>query len=91
MNMEIQWEEEYAIIHMDFEYYDYPSLVEAAKEFTDSCFVGIKGAEDKQSIFIRLEIKESDGNLRDIVFSYLNYVLGIVHGKMSNFENLQTI
>ncbi|MFP4111861.1 MAG: hypothetical protein ACLFUO_02595 [Candidatus Woesearchaeota archaeon] len=82
--MEIKFEKNSAEFEMDFNFYDYPSIIEAAKEFTESCYVAIKGADDGNSLFIRIEPKKSSDEVRDAVFSFFNYTLGIMTRKIKN-------
>ena len=86
--MEIKFDKTSAEFELNFNFYDYPSILEAAKEFTDSCWVSIKGGDDGNFLYIRIEPKELDKNpedtVREAVFSFFNYILGIMNRKMKN-------
>lgn len=82
--MEIEFEKNSASFELNFNFYDYPSIIEAAKEFTDSCWITIKGAEGGESLFIRIEPKDSKNDVKEAVYSFFNYILGIMNRKMKN-------
>jgi hypothetical protein len=82
--MEIKIDNNVAEFEIDFNFYDYPSILEAAKEFTDSCWVTIIGAEDGNSLMIRIEPKDSENKARDAVYSFFNYTLGIMNRKIKS-------
>jgi len=84
--MEIEFNNNVAEFELNFNFYDYPSIIEAAKEFIETSWISIKGADDGNSFFIRIEPKNPKENVRDAAFSFLNYVLGIMHGKIKNIK-----
>ena len=82
--MDIRFEENAAEFELDFSFYDYPTIVEAANEFTDSCYVAFAGAKSGKYISVRIEPQDEDINVRDAVYSFFNYMLGITNGKIKN-------
>lgn len=71
------------VLEMDFLYYDLPSLIEAGNEFLDSCWFAMMPKDD-DTLLIRIEPKDETMTAHDAVYSFLNYTLGIVTGKMKD-------
>ncbi|MFP4656297.1 MAG: hypothetical protein ACLFNK_01840 [Candidatus Woesearchaeota archaeon] len=85
--MDIRFDGNVAEFELDFSFYDYPTIVEAAGEFTESCYVAFKGDVDGKYISVRIEPKDEDIPVRDAVFSFFNYMLGITNGKIKSVVN----
>ncbi len=88
IDMEINFNDNVAEFELNFNYYDFPSIIEAAKEFTEYCWLSIKGSEDYNSLYIRIEPKDKSQNVKEATYSFLNYILGIMTGKMKNLRDL---
>ena len=86
MKMEIKFTKDSAEFEIGFALYDYPTILEAAKEFTDTCFVLMQGDDSGDSLLIRFEPKDSDIDVKDAVYSFFNYMLGIANGKIKNLS-----
>ena len=84
--MKIEFKDNIAIFEIDFNLYDYPSIIEAAKEFTEVCWVSIRGAGDGMSLYVRMEPKDKEDDIKEAVYSFFNYILGIMNGKIKNIE-----
>jgi hypothetical protein len=82
--MEIKFDGNSAEFEIDFTYYDYPCLLEAANEFTDSCWIMMKEGKDTTSLKFKIEPKEDSQKIRDAVYSFLNFALGIMNRKIKN-------
>ncbi len=85
--MDIRFEGNVAEFNLDFTFYDYPTIVEAAKEFTDSCYVAFYGDKDGKFIKVRIEPKDEDIPVKDAVYSFFNYMLGITNGKIKSLAS----
>lgn len=83
--MNIKFEGNIAEFDLDFMFYDYPTIVETAAEFTDSCYVSFFGDKDGKFISVKIEPKDDEIPIRDAVYSFFNYMLGITNGKIKNF------
>lgn len=82
--MNIEFKESVAEFKLDFNFYDYPTILEAAKEFTDSCYISFIGEKNGEYIGVRIEPKDEEIDLRDAVYSFFNYMLGITNGKIKS-------
>ena len=83
--VEIEYSDNSAEFELNFNFYDYPTIVEAAKEFTDSCWIAIDGSRDGMSLSIRIEPKDENDSAKEAVDSFFNYMLGIMNRKMKGF------
>lgn len=88
IRMEIEFKNNAAEFELNFNFYDFPSIIEAAKEFTEYCWFSMKGADDNNSLFIRIEPKDKNQDVKEAVYSFFNYILGIMTGKMKNLRDL---
>lgn len=80
--MKIQIKNNIAEFELNFNFYDFPSIIETSHEFTESCWIGIKGSDNGKSIFIRIEPKEKTDNAKEAVNHFFNYLLGIMNRKI---------
>lgn len=85
--MEIEFKDNTAEFEINFEFYDFPSLLESAKEFTETCWISFLDGDECKSLHVRIEPKDNDVSVRDAVYSFLNYTLGIIHGKMKESQD----
>jgi hypothetical protein len=84
--MDITINDGVAEFEISFVYYDFPSILEAAKEFTETCWISIQGGKDELSLNMRIEPKDDTVTVRDSVYSFFNYILGIMHGKIKSVQ-----
>ncbi len=82
--MKIDFSNNVSTFEMNFHFYDYPAIIEAAKEFTDSCYIAIKSNEDENAFNIRIEPKTNEFTVQEATYEFLNYTLGIMNRKIKN-------
>ena len=80
--MEIKYGEDYAEFEINFNFYDYVSILEAAKEFVEISYVLISGDESGKSLKMRFEPKNKSLKPDEVVHSFFNYALGIANGRL---------
>ena len=82
--MEIKYGDNYAEFEINFNFYDYVSIIEAAKEFVEISYVLISGHESGKSLKMRFEPKDKSLTPKEVVHSFFNYALGIVNGRLKS-------
>lgn len=84
--MDIIFKNNIAEFEMDFTYYDLPAVFEASKEFTELCWISIFGSDDGKKLSIRIEPKEKDNDVKEAVYSFFNYMLGLMTGRLKDAQ-----
>ena len=82
MIVEIKFNNNVASFQICFDFYDYLCIIEAAHEFTDSCWIYLSGATDGLSFLIQIEPKDSALLVEEATKSFFNYLLGIMNRKI---------
>ena len=79
--LRIDFENNCAEFVISLECYDENSVFEVGNEFSDICNTVIlpKDGLDGKSLYVRLELKDSEYNIKEITYSFLNFLLGLTH------------
>ena len=80
MGIDIDNEKNEVKLNMNTEFYALDMIIEAAQEFTDSCWINIdREKEDKVIVIIKPKSKEIDINT--VGNEFYNFVLGLMKNK----------
>jgi len=84
-DVEIKIKNNIAEFDLNFNFYDYPTILETANEFTESCWIGMNGSSDGNFINMTIEPKDSSDSVSLALNSFFNYMLGIMNRKIKGF------
>jgi len=82
--MKIKIENNTAEFNLNFNLYDFPSILETAQEFTQTCWISINNLEETNSLNIRIEPKDNKESVEEAIGHFFNYILGIMNRKLKN-------
>ncbi len=80
MGVSIDKNKKEVVVDVNTEFYDLDSIIEAAQEFTDSCWVYLdKETNGRVKIIINPKSKKIDINI--VGYEFYNFVLGLMKNK----------
>jgi len=76
----INLDKEDVTLFFDTRIYKLDSIMEAANDFTESCWVNID-SDVKDKVLVKITPKTSKIELDNLGFEFFNYVLGLMHNE----------